>query len=179
MAHPRHEEIRRRYGGRCGYCGVTETETGGELTVDHFRPVIAAGGDGDDNLVYACFRCNTYKADFFPDESDLRHGRRVLHPLLDPVTAHVREDEGSGRLEPLTETGGFHILLLRLNRPQLVEQRLTRRLHHLLAESCTLLRNENEELHRRVVLLGTYLRELKRALGVRGADDESSPSDAR
>ena len=36
MAHPRHEEVRRRYGLRCGYCGVSEAETGGELTVDHF-----------------------------------------------------------------------------------------------------------------------------------------------
>jgi HNH endonuclease len=55
MAHPRHEEVRGRYHNRCGYCSVSETETGGELTIDHFQPVSAGGNDSDDNLVYCCF----------------------------------------------------------------------------------------------------------------------------
>lgn len=56
MAHPKNLEVRQRYEGRCGYCGVSEGETGGELTVDHFRPLCAGGDDTDDNLVYCCFR---------------------------------------------------------------------------------------------------------------------------
>lgn len=64
MPHPRHQEVRQRYQRCCGYCGVTETEGGGELTVDHFRPVSAGGDDREENLVYACFRCNLYKGDF-------------------------------------------------------------------------------------------------------------------
>jgi hypothetical protein len=28
--------------------------------------VSPGGDDGDDNLVYACFRCNLFKADFHP-----------------------------------------------------------------------------------------------------------------
>ncbi len=32
------ESIRALYDFRCGYCGVTETESGSELDVDHFRP---------------------------------------------------------------------------------------------------------------------------------------------
>ena len=39
---------------RCGYCGVSETSSGGELTIDHYRPVSQNGDDSDDNLVYAC-----------------------------------------------------------------------------------------------------------------------------
>ncbi len=54
MAHPKHHAVRQRYGGCCGYCGLSETDTGGELTVDHFRPLSAGGDDGDGNLVYAC-----------------------------------------------------------------------------------------------------------------------------
>ncbi len=56
MAHPSHEEVRRRYRQACGYCGVSETDAGGALTVDHYRPVADGGDDSEDNLVYACFR---------------------------------------------------------------------------------------------------------------------------
>src|SRR5271165_6841534 len=144
MAHPRHEAVRQRYQRRCGYCGVSEGETGGELTVDHYQPVSAGGDDTDDNLVYACFRCNGYKGDFWPDSSDTVHGRRVLHPLLENLPHHLRADEQTGRLEALSPTGQFHRVLLRLNRPQLIELRLARRLRQLLTEAQQLLREENE-----------------------------------
>lgn len=86
MAHPKHDAVQQRYGGCCGYCGLSETDTGGERTVDHFRPLSAGGDDGDENLVYACFRWNLFKGDFHPNGDDLRNGRRVLHPLLDDVS---------------------------------------------------------------------------------------------
>ena len=165
MAHPRHEEVRQRYHGRCGYCGVSEAETGGELTVDHFRPVVAGGGEDADNLVYCCFRCNTYKGDFFPNALDLQHGRRLLHPLLDPSSPHYLPDDQSGHLQSLTATGRFHIDLLRLNRPQLVQQRLTMRSIDLLQESHRLLQDENALLRNRIALLETYLRELSSRAG--------------
>lgn len=161
MAHPRHEEVRGRYGFRCGYCGVSESDTGGELTVDHHQPVTAGGDDSDENLVYACFRCNTYKADFFPMPADIQKARRVLHPLRDPISFHLRENEQTGWLEPLTETGRFHALLLRLNRPQLVEYRMHGRLAQLLAASTQLLQEENQALRRSVTVLEEYLRRLQ------------------
>src|SRR3954454_3312690 len=100
MAHPRHQEVRERYGRCCGYCGVSETETCGELTVDHFQPVSAGGDDSDDNLVCVCFAANTYKGVFRPSPAAVKLGRRLLHPLLDPVSLHLRENEQTGRLEP-------------------------------------------------------------------------------
>src|SRR5207244_2722059 len=117
------EQVRQRYGRCCGYCGVSETDTGGELSVDHHHPVAAGGDDSADNLVYACFRCNLYKGDFHPSPPDRDRGWRILHPLLDNVGPHLREDEHTGRLEPLTDTGRFHIDLLQLNRPALIEHR--------------------------------------------------------
>ncbi|SRR6266545_4049325 len=164
MAHPKHNEVRLRYGLRCGYCGVGEVDTGGELTVDHHRPVSAGGDDRDENLVYACFRCNLYKGDFFPDAGDTKAGRRVLHPLLDPIPLHLREHETTGLLEPQTETGRFHIALLRLNRPELVKHRLNRRLTQLLAGYHELLTQENEALRRWSTNLEAYVRQLERYL---------------
>jgi hypothetical protein len=32
------EQVRQRAGFAGGFCGVTETDTGGELTIDHFQP---------------------------------------------------------------------------------------------------------------------------------------------
>lgn len=80
MAHAKHAQVRQRYEFRCGYCGVSEVDTGGELTVDHYHPVAAGGDDTDDNLVYACFKCNQYKGDYHPTEEDLARQLRVLHP---------------------------------------------------------------------------------------------------
>ena len=60
-----HSEVRDRYERRCGYCGVSEVEAGGQLTIDHFKPLASGGDESPENLVYACFRCNSYKGDFF------------------------------------------------------------------------------------------------------------------
>jgi 5-methylcytosine-specific restriction endonuclease McrA len=61
------DEIRNRVRQRadfvCEYCGVTETDTGGILTIDHFQPKSRGGSDDPDNLIYCCNRCNQYKLD--------------------------------------------------------------------------------------------------------------------
>lgn len=46
--------LRQRYVFRCGYCGVTETEAGTELTEDHYQPVVRGGTNDLDNIAYAC-----------------------------------------------------------------------------------------------------------------------------
>ena len=48
--------VRDRAQARCEYCGVSETDTGGELTIDHFKPVSIGGTDSDENLFYCWFR---------------------------------------------------------------------------------------------------------------------------
>jgi HNH endonuclease len=161
VAHARHEEVRARYRVRCGYCGVTEEEAGGELTVDHFIPVSAGGAEDDDNLIYACFRCNLFKADFCPSESDRAQGCFVLHPLRDDLRSHYRLDEKSGRLEALTPMGQFHLALLHLNRPALIALRLQRRYAELLAARRDLLEAENRELRAILQSQETYLTRLK------------------
>ena len=54
------EQVRQRAGLACEYCGVTETDTGGLLTIDHFQPTTQGGDDTLDNLLYCCPRCNLY-----------------------------------------------------------------------------------------------------------------------
>ncbi len=59
------DQVRRRANFACEYCGVTETDTGGRLSVDHLKPRAHGGADALDNLLYCCHRCNLYKADFW------------------------------------------------------------------------------------------------------------------
>jgi hypothetical protein len=72
--------------------------------------------------VYSCHACNEFKGDYWEPDSTLR----ILHPLQEDLSDHFRERE-DGVLEPLSETGAFHIWQLRLNRPALVAQRREQR----------------------------------------------------
>jgi len=166
MAHPQLQQVRQQYCFCRGYCGVSETGAGGELTVDHFRPLAADGDEGYGNPVYACVRCNLDKGDFQPTPDDLAHGRRVLHPLHDNMAQHLHQDERSGFLEPLTETGRFHIALLQLNRPALVRQRLRRHVLRLLEAKHRLLEIENTQLREAMEAQEDYIGQLHRILGL-------------
>ena len=166
MAHADHEQVRQRYGQRCGYCGVSEVDTGSTLTVDHYQPLAAGGSEAWDNLVYACFKCNQYKGEFAPNAQDVVAKRRVLHPLYDDLAVHIRENRHSGELEPLSETGRFHIELLQLNRPALVEYRLRRLLSVVVAKKQQLLEAENAQLRAIIAAQEIFIGHLKEVLGI-------------
>lgn len=127
--------VRQRANYACEYCGVTEQNAGGELTVDHYRPQSKGGGDELENLVCCCSRCNLYKSDFWV-EQPLEPS--LWNPRLEPAENHFWQAE-DGRLHALTEKGGLSIRILNLNRPQLVAYRRGQRLmieeRHLLEES--------------------------------------------
>lgn len=109
-------KIRKRADFACEYCGISETDNGGELTVDHFQPQSKNGGDEEENLVYCCFRCNLYKGDYWAEDS------KLFNPQTDKRDDHFWLSE-SGKLYALTETGDFTIKLLRLNRQPLITKR--------------------------------------------------------
>jgi HNH endonuclease len=116
------EQVRRRADFACEYCGVTETDVGGQLTVDHFRPQARGGADDLGNLLYCCHRCNLYKADYWPMQS----ADRVLwNPRQELVGTHMLL-LADGMLHPITPTGTFTLRRLRLNRPPLAAHRLRR-----------------------------------------------------
>lgn len=116
-----YQRLRQVYGFRCGYCGVSETNVGAELTQDHFHPRSQGGAEDFENIVYACHACNEYKKDYW-NPNDIE---RILHPLNDDIAAHLTENP-DGTLTGKTLTGVFHIQRLRLNRPGLVANRQER-----------------------------------------------------
>ena len=167
MAHPKHDDVRERYQYQCGYCGISEVDAGGELTVDHYQPVSAGGNDDDENLVYACIRCNQYKSDYWPDVQEMAAGNIVLHPLRDDILLHYQANELTGELDPKTPTGRFHIELLDLNRHQLVSHRQRVWLQSLSDEIRRSLNEEISELHAELRAYERYVFQLEQLLGIR------------
>ncbi len=114
------ELVRQRANSSCEFCGVTEIDAGGALTIDHYQPKAKGGADTPDNLLYCCARCNQYKADYWPAHPE---DPLLWHPRLEPAAIHFF-DLDDGMLQPLTATGAFTLIRLRLNRPPLVAYRL-------------------------------------------------------
>lgn len=117
------EQVRRRANFACEFCGVTETDAGGELTIDHFQPKARGGADNLDNLLYCCARCNQYKLDYCPTRAD---DPSLWNPRREPASMYFLELD-DGTLQPLSITGAFTLKRLRLNRPPLVAYRLRKR----------------------------------------------------
>jgi HNH endonuclease len=127
-------QVRQRAGFACEYCGVSESDTGGELTIDHYHPQSLGGADIPDNLLYCCQRCNQYKADYWPA---IANAPSLWNPRQEPRADHLLT-LADGTVYPLTPTGAFTIRRLRLNRPPLIAYRLQQQVHtedrRLLAE---------------------------------------------
>ena len=115
------EQIRQRAGFVCEYCGVSETQAGGELTIDHYHPQAQGGTDDDANLLYCCPRCNSYKASYWPLDDEAPH---LWHPRQETFAQHFLLLDG--RLYSRTTTGVFTIRRLHLNRAPLIAHRLER-----------------------------------------------------
>ena len=135
------EAVRTRYHFRCGYCGVSETHVGAKMTVDHFLPRNQNGDDCADNLIYSCHACNEFKGEYWRTEPNLR----LLHPSLDNVTEHFREQDDH-LLHALTERGANHIRTLHLNRVELIAHRREQRDIVALRVRCRELENYIAEL---------------------------------
>jgi hypothetical protein len=135
--------LRRLYNFRCGYCGVSDVDSGAELTVDHFQPRSQGGTDAGGNLVYCCHACNEYKGSYSQPETL----ERILHPLRDNLPEHILEQE-DGTLYALTPTGAFHIAQLHLNCPTLIAHRLVERQLQLARQELLALRQRLAELRR-------------------------------
>ena len=116
-------QVRQRADFACEYCGVTEADVAGPLTIDHYCPQAKGGDDAPGNLVYCCHNCNSYKLDYWPQTPD---DPFLWCPRAEPAATHFIELD-DGTLDALTDVGAFTLARLRLNRSQLVRYRQQRR----------------------------------------------------
>jgi HNH endonuclease len=153
---------RNTYGGRCGYCGVSETAVGNELEIDHFHPLVAGGSDEEENLVYACTACNRFKGDYTPAPG-APESLRLFHPKRDNLEGHIVET-AQARLSGITARGWFHIQRLHLNRNQLVEMRSLRRMELTLREELAQAQKVEDRLRRENLALRAEIARLREAI---------------
>ncbi len=144
--------LRMRFRLACGYCGVTETQNGVRLTVDHFQPTSQQGSDDATNWVYACFACNTFIGAFWVvPPADF-----LLHPLRDDLNLHLAENE-DGSLTALSSRGRLHIERLHLNRLELVAHRREKRLQRECDQRIDQLISQLEQMNKELAELRAKL----------------------
>ena len=135
------ETIRQSYNYHCGYCGVSETDLGAKMTIDHFLPRKYGGDDTVDNLVYSCHACNEFKGEYWGIEPDLI----LLLPRVEVIGEHFQVNE-DGMLQAITDRGANHIKVLQLNRVELIAHRLEEREISEVRNRCRNLENYLAEL---------------------------------
>ena len=114
------EELISRYGNKCGYCGI-EPSFAEILTVDCYLPFSSHKNMEEDNLVLACRACNAIKGNIEPIEESGKV--RILHPYKSNYWSEIKIGK-DGLAYGLTESGESTILLMHLNRPELIEYRV-------------------------------------------------------
>ncbi|HLJ53798.1 MAG TPA: HNH endonuclease signature motif containing protein [Chthonomonadaceae bacterium] len=161
------QRVRTRARHACEYCGVTETDSQGLLTIDHYRPLAHGGGDDIGNLVYSCFRCNLYKSSYWPKEDG---EAPIWNPREEPASAHLFE-LSDGRVLALATIGRETIVRLRLNRAPLVSARSQKRLtvewtalYTRLAEITAALSRAQADLRTALTAQNSLLEEQQRIL---------------
>jgi hypothetical protein len=111
-----------RAGGRCEYCGKPQISFFPH-EVDHVIAQKHGGKTTLANLAFACFECNRYKgsdvASFDPLTGQLTP---LFNPRQQEWNAHFSYENGV--IAPLTPEGRVTVILLRLNDPTRIQERI-------------------------------------------------------
>lgn len=116
--------LRREFNGQCVYCRLPDALMGADtFHVDHYRPQKKFPRLTTEytNLFYACPACNRRKGAFWPDDADLRAGRRVANSCDDVMAKHLRYS--GAEVRGLTRQGRFTVELLGINDDKSVDYR--------------------------------------------------------
>jgi len=118
--------IREDFTRQCAYCLLSELWAGGKenFELDHFRPKSRFPHLMNDfyNIYYSCHPCNQMKRDTWPPVELEGRGVTLVDLCKDEFPAHFLVSD-AGEWNGVTESGGYTIEVLRLNRKHLVTVR--------------------------------------------------------
>jgi hypothetical protein len=114
--------VRQRAGGRCEYCRLPDEADELPFHIEHIIAKQHGGSDENDNLCWACSRCNLYKG---PNIASIDEATGKLVALFNP-----RSDGWSTHFEireafmiGLTEIGRATAMLLQMNESRRIDLR--------------------------------------------------------
>lgn len=132
----------RDFDDRCAYSMQHRRRAGGSILlmeIDHFDPTLTGRNRHRyENLFLASRYCNNRKRKNWPSREHRDRGIRFLNCCKEiDYGEHIFEDPASNRLFGVSPAGKYHITMLDLNAPHLVEERKDRsELRRLLFEEC-------------------------------------------
>jgi 5-methylcytosine-specific restriction endonuclease McrA len=117
------ERVRQRAGNRCEYCRLSQSGT--PYAAFHVEHIIArqhGGSDDEDNLAWACRRCNFHKG---PNLAGIDPATDEIVPLFHPRRDAWDEHFAlrGGLVVGLTPVGRTTVRLLRMNLPARLDLR--------------------------------------------------------
>ncbi|MBE2199910.1 MAG: HNH endonuclease [Anaerolinea sp.] len=117
-------QVREQYANCCAYCHTNEELTVAIFEVEHIVPLTAGGETALDNLCLSCPTCNWYKVSRLTAVDPQTNTTAPLYnPQQEQWPDHFSWNEDKTELIGLTPSGRATILVLRMNRPQLIRVR--------------------------------------------------------
>ncbi len=108
------EQVRRRAGGCCEYCGIPEEAQLYPFHVEHIIAIKHGGSADLGNLAWSCFDCNVAKGtDIASYDEETGNLTPLYHPRQQSWSEHFEIQDG--RIIGITPVGRVTVRLLKLN----------------------------------------------------------------
>jgi hypothetical protein len=116
--------VRQHFGNCCAYCRTAENLTAVTFEFEHIVPRSDGGVSEFENLCLACPSCNRYKSDLtVASDPVTQEPAGLFHPQRHSWSEHFSWNAEATEILGLTPTGRATIVVLRMNRPQMIRVR--------------------------------------------------------
>jgi hypothetical protein len=119
------ERVAKTAGWACGYCRTPESIAAFRLNIEHIIPEARGGQTIEENLWLSCHSCNEFKGARLHARDPVTKRRvRLWNPRRQNWHDHFEWSIDGTEILGKTTCGRATVMLLRLNRPELVAARL-------------------------------------------------------
>lgn len=119
-----HRQVRSRFANCCAYCRTAESLTVTTFEFEHIIPLSKGGETIFENLCLACPSCNRYKAVRQTATDPItKEEVGLFHPQKQSWADHFEWNEEAIEITGLTPTGRVTVVVLKMNRPQVLRVR--------------------------------------------------------
>lgn len=119
-----HRQVRSRFANCCAYCRTAESLTVTTFEFEHIIPLSKGGETIFENLCSACPSCNRYKAVRQTATDPItKEEVGLFHPQKQSWADHFEWNEEAIEITGLTPTGRATVVVLKMNRPQVLRVR--------------------------------------------------------